>query len=205
MKIFIFALAMCMSALPALGQERFPPLAPDQMTPDQKDTADQIIASRGNLNGPFQAWLRDPALSDRLQKLGQQIRWHSTLPVVVNEFAILITARHWTAQFEWYAHYPLAMKAGLAPAIADDLAAGQRPRNMPGDLAVAYDFSTQLHASGHVDDATYDAAVKQFGEKGVVDLIAVNGYYDLVSMTLNVAQVGIPGGAAPPLKPLPVN
>jgi len=202
MKAAMLVLGTIIAVAPAYGQERFLPLSAEQMTPEQKAIADAIVTSRGSLNGPFHAWLRDPALADRLQKLGEQIRFHSSLPAKLNEFAILITARHWTAQLEWFAHYPLALKAGLDPAIAADLAAGERPRDMPDDLAAVYDFSTQLHATGNVSDTVYDAAVKKFGEKGVIDLIAVNGYYDLVSMTLNVAHVALPAGTAPPLKSL---
>jgi 4-carboxymuconolactone decarboxylase len=186
----------------AQAQGRFAGLPPGQMTPEQKAIADAIVATRGSLNGPFNAWLRDPALADRLQKLGEQIRFHASLPPALNEFAILITARHWTSQFEWYAHYPLALKAGLEPAVAADLAAGERPAGMTPDETAIYDFSTSLHATGDVDDARYKAVLDRFGEKGVVDLIAVNGYYDLVSMTLNVARVSVPPGTAPPLKSL---
>jgi len=186
----------------AQAQDRFAELPPSQMTPEQKAIADAIVATRGSLNGPFNAWLRDPALADRLQKLGEQIRFHASLPPALNEFAILITARHWTSQFEWYAHYPLAMKAGLEPAVAADLASGERPAGMTPDETAIYDFSTSLHATGDVDDARYKAVLDRFGEKGVVDLIAVNGYYDLVSMTLNVARVSVPPGTAPPLKSL---
>jgi 4-carboxymuconolactone decarboxylase len=205
MKVAALAVGLLTAIVPVQAQERFAPLAPEQMSPAQASVADAIIATRGSLNGPFQAWLRDPALADRLQKLGEQIRFHSSLRPALNEFAILITARHWTSQFEWYAHYPLAIKAGLDPAIAADLAAGERPRNMPDDVATVYDFSTQLHAAGDISDSTYDAAVKKFGETGIVDLIAVNGYYDLVSMTLGVAHVGVPAGTTPPLKSLQDN
>jgi 4-carboxymuconolactone decarboxylase len=198
------ALFIALSAVPgcAFAQDRFVPMTQDQMSPEQKAIAAAIVASRGNMGGPFDAWLREPELADRLQKLGEQIRFHASLPPELNEFAILITARHWTSQFEWYAHYPLAMKAGLDPAIAADLADGERPRNMPDDVATVYDFSMQLHATGNVNDDVYASAVKKFSEKGVIDLIAVNGYYDLVSMTLNVAHVGVPAGASPPLKSL---
>ena len=189
-------------AAPACAAGRLAPLTADQMTPEQKAIADQIVATRGSMNGPFNAWLRDPPLADRLQKLGEQIRFHASLPSALNEFAILITARHWTSQFEWYAHYPLAMKAGLEPAVAADLAAGVTPRGMSDDEAVIYDFSIALHAHGDVDDQTYKRVLDRFGEKGVMDLIAVNGYYDLVSMTLNVARVLPPAGAPLPLKPL---
>ena len=195
-------LAFLLAASAAQGAERFAPLAPAAMTPEQKAIADAIVASRGSMNGPFNAWLRNPELADRLQKVGEQIRFHSSLPPALNEFAILITARHWTAQFEWYAHYPLAMKAGLESAVAADLAIGERPVGMSGDETAIYDFSMTLHALGTVDDATYKGVLDRFGEKGVIDLIAVNGYYDLVSMTLNVARVSVPPGAPLPLKPL---
>lgn len=193
------AITCCMSAHAA---DRFPPIAPEKMTPEQKAIADTIMSTRGSMNGPFYAWLRDPALADRLEKTGEQIRFHSSLPHALNEFAILITARHWSSQFEWYAHYPLAMKAGLEAPVADDLANGVRPRGMSDEEAIVYDFSTALHRSGTVDDDLYARALAKFGEQGVIDLIAVNGYYDLVSMTLGVARVGLPDGTAPPLKPL---
>jgi 4-carboxymuconolactone decarboxylase len=190
------------SALPARAEDRFAPLTPDGMTVEQKAIADQIVATRGSMNGPFNAWLRDPPLADRLQRLGEQIRFHSSLPGALNEFAILITARHWTSQFEWYAHYPLAMKAGLDPSVAEDLSQGTRPRAMTDDEAAVYDFSVALHRVGNVDDETYRRALDRFGEKGVMNLIAVNGYYDLVSMTLNVARVMPPPGTTLPLRPL---
>jgi 4-carboxymuconolactone decarboxylase len=192
-------LVLCASAHAA---DRFSPIPPEKMTPEQKAIADSIMTTRGSMNGPFYAWLRDPALADRLEKTGEQIRFHSSLPHALNEFAILITARKWTAQFEWYAHYPLAMKAGLEPSVAADLAAGVRPRGMSDEEALVYDFSTALHQTGTVDDDLYARAVAKFGEQGVIDLVAVNGYYDLVSMTLGVARVGLPDGVAPPLNPL---
>jgi 4-carboxymuconolactone decarboxylase len=202
MKIALATVAVLAFCASAHAADRFPPITPEKMTPEQKTIAGAIMTTRGSMNGPFYAWLRDPALADRLERTGEQIRFHSSLPHALNEFAILITARKWTAQFEWYAHYPLAMKAGLEPAVADDLAVGVRPRAMSDEEAIVYDFSMALHRSGIVDDDLYARAVAKFGEQGVIDLIAVNGYYDLVSMTLGVARVGLPDGVAPPLKPL---
>jgi 4-carboxymuconolactone decarboxylase len=202
MKPILISACLLLISSTADAEERFAPLAPEAMSPEQKAVADAIVATRGSMAGPFDAWLRDPALADRLQKLGEQIRFHSSLPRALNEFAILITARHWTSQFEWYAHYPLAMKAGLEPAVAADLAAGDRPRGMTDDEAAIYDFSLSLHATGNVEDAVYGRVRDRFGEQGVIDLIAVNGYYDLVSMTLNVARVGVPAGTPQPLKSL---
>jgi 4-carboxymuconolactone decarboxylase len=182
---------------------RFAPLAPEAMTRDQRAVAEAIASGpRGGLRGPFQAWLRSPQLADRLQKVGEYLRFHSSVPRRLNELAILIVARSWDAQFEWYAHHPLALEAGLDPAVAADIAQGRRPAAMQADEAVVYDFCTQLRATRHVSDEVLAAALGLLGEQGVVDLIAVNGYYDTVSMTLNVAEVPLPDGLEPPLKPL---
>ncbi len=182
---------------------RFPPMAMEAMSPEQRKVAEAIASGpRGGLRGPFQAWLRSPALADRLQKVGEYLRFSSTVPRRLNELAILMTARAWDAQFEWYAHHRLALEAGLDPAVAADIAEGRRPAAMRDDEAVVYDFCAELRASRTVGDATLAAALGLLGEAGVVDLIAVSGYYDLVSMTLNVAEVALPDGLAPPLKPL---
>jgi 4-carboxymuconolactone decarboxylase len=182
---------------------RFPPLARAAMTPAQTRVADAIVSGpRGGLRGPFQAWLRSPELADRLQKVGEHLRFYSTVPARLNELAILITARAWDAQFEWWAHHRLALEAGLDPAVAADIAEGRRPAALRPDEAVVYDFCTRLRATRRVDDPTLAAAMALLGEQGVIDLIAVCGYYDLVSMTLNVAEVPLPDGVEPPLKAL---
>jgi 4-carboxymuconolactone decarboxylase len=182
---------------------RFPPLDKEAMTPAQRDAAEAIASGpRGGLGGPFQTWLRSPDLADRLQKVGEYLRFSSSVPRRLNELAILITARAWDAQYEWYAHHRMAMAAGLDPAVAAELAEGRRPSSMQADEAVVYDFCTELRAMRTVSDATLKAALDLLGEQGVVDLIAVSGYYDIVSMTLNVAEVALPDGLEPPLKPL---
>jgi 4-carboxymuconolactone decarboxylase len=187
----------------AHAAERFPQLTTDNMTPEQKRVAEAITSGpRKSLSGPFNAWLRSPELGDRLQKVGEYIRFKTSLPPRLNEFAILIAARYWTAQYEWFAHYPLAIKAGLEPKVAAALAAGKRPPGMQADEKIVYDFCSELRNSRNVSDATFNAAVAKFGEQGVVDLIGVSGYYDTVSMTLNVARVGLPDGEQPPLKAL---
>ena len=197
---FLMGMAM---ATAASAQDRFPELTPEQMTPAQKGVADAIKSGpRGSIRGPFNAWLRSPELADRLQKVGEHIRFHSSLPPRLNEFAILITARHWNAKYEWYAHYPLALKGGLKPEVAADLAKGVKPRGMAADEAAVYAFCTELRRDRKVSDATYAAVRKLFGDQGVVDLIGVNGYYDLVSMTLNVAEVATPPDGALPLPDL---
>jgi len=194
------AAGLALAAGAAQAAERFPILSPEQMTPAQRQVADAIMAGpRKSLGGPFNAWLRSPELADRLQQVGEHLRFHSSVPTRLNEFAILITARAWDADYEWYAHYPLALKAGLKPEIAADLARGQRPRGMAADEAAVYDFVTELRATHRASDPTYAAVQKLLGDQGVIDLVALSGYYDLVSMTLNTAQVATPTDGALPL------
>jgi 4-carboxymuconolactone decarboxylase len=188
----------------ATGPERLPPRAPEEMTSRQREVAAAISGGpRGGLRGPFQAWLRSPEVADRFQKVGEYVRFNSTIPPALNELAILVTAREWTAQYEWYAHHALAMKAGLPPAIAEAIARGERPEGMDADQRAVYDFATELHRERSVSDAAYAAVMERFGEGGVVDLIAACGYYVAVAMTLNVSRVPLPEGVAPPLAPLP--
>jgi 4-carboxymuconolactone decarboxylase len=204
MKTILRAGAICVllagSAL-AVGADRFPEIPLEKMTPAQRTVADAIMSGpRKGMNGPFNAWLRSPELADRLQKVGEYVRFNSSLDKRLNEMAILMTAQHWGSQYEWYAHAPLAIKAGLDPAIVTALGAGKKPDNMKDDEVVVWEFTTQLRRDRNVDDAIYDKALERFGERGIMDLIAVNGYYDVVSMTLNVARVGPPSGEALPFK-----
>jgi len=199
--VFAAAVGLGIAAGAATAAERFPELKPAEMTPAQKAVADKIVSGpRKSMGGPFNAWLRSPELADRLQAVGEHLRFHSSVPPRLNEFAILITARAWDADYEWSAHYPLALRAGLKPAVADDLAKGKRPAAMAADEAAVYDFVTELRRTHRVSDPTYAAAKAVLGDQGVVDLIALSGYYDLVSMTLNTAQVAAPAGA-PQLPP----
>jgi 4-carboxymuconolactone decarboxylase len=199
---------------PAADNRRFKPIPFDQLTPEQRTLSDAIKsgpraklkssgASRpGPLGGPFNVWLRSPGIGDLVQKLGEEIRFRSSLAGKLNELAILVTARHWTSQYEWVAHHKLALEGGLNPAIAEDIAQGRRPAGMDADETIVYEFSRELHQTQGVSDATYQAALARFGERGVVDLISVNGYYSLVSMCLNVDRTPVPDGAPLPLPPL---
>ena len=181
---------------------RLPPIPPEAMTPALRTAADAITAGpRKGLRGPFNAWLRSPEFADRMQRVGEYIRFHSSLDARLNEFAILLTAAHWSSPYEWYAHYPLALKAGLRAGIADAVARGERPVGMHDDEEIVWEFCTQLRANRNISDKIYAAAVAAFGEIGVVDLIGVNGYYDAVSMTLNIAEVHPPEDAGVPIKP----
>lgn len=183
-------------------EERFKPLAPDQMTPEQRHTAEQILAGpRKTLRGPFQVLLRSPELGDRVQRVGEFVRFENSLPARLRELAILVTARFWTAQYEWYAHRKLALEAGLAPAICDALALRQQPSGMASDEMIVHAFASELLESKEVSDATFEAMAERFGERGIVDLIGTIGYYCIVSMALNVGRYPLPPDATP-LPPL---
>src|SRR5262249_5116142 len=140
------------------------------------------------------AWMRSPELGELLQKAGAYVRFRTSIPQHLNELAILITARHWTAQFEWWAHARLAARAGLDAKIIAAVARNRRPARMKKDEAAIYDFCTQLHRTKNVSDAAYRRVVALFGERGAMDLIGVTGYYTGVSMTLNVARHPVPPG-----------
>jgi 4-carboxymuconolactone decarboxylase len=185
----------------ALTGERMAPIPLDKMSEAQKKVANDIMSGpRGGMRGPFNAWLRSPELADRLQKVGEYLRFHTSLDKRVNEMAIIMTAQHWGSQYEWYAHAPLALKAGLDPSIVAAIGAGKKPEKMKDDEAIVWEFTTQLRRDHAVDDDIYAKALEKFGEQGVMDLIAVNGYYDVVSMTLNVARVMPPEGEQLPFK-----
>jgi 4-carboxymuconolactone decarboxylase len=183
--------------------ERFPRLGPDEMSPAQREVAAEISAGpRGEVRGPFIALIHNAELARRMQALGEQLRWRNKLPLPLLEMAVLYTARRWSCQFEWYMHEKLARKAALSPAIIDALAAGREPPGMSADEALVYRACTQAHATGRLDDTTFEAVRERFGRDGVLDLLLLNGYYSAMAMVLNTASMSLPDGAAPPLKPL---
>jgi 4-carboxymuconolactone decarboxylase len=182
-----------------LRGDRFAPLTSERLTPEQKTMVDDLLSgTRTSLGGPFNVLLRSPVMGNHAQKLGEYIRFKSAVPRRLNEMAILMTARWWASQYEWHAHKPLALEAGLSAAVIDDLQAGRRPARMQADEAVVYDFCTELRDRRRVSDTTFTAARRVLGEQGVVDLIALMGYYDLVSMVLNVDRYPLPDGAPLP-------
>ena len=159
---------------------------------------------RGRLDpdGPSALLLRSPDLMSRTQRVGEYLRFNSSLPRRLNEFAILITARQWHAQLEWFVHQPLAVKAGLAPAVTADLAQGKHPAGMTEDEEIVYQFCKEVHETKTVSDSVFKAAVDKFGERGVIDLIGLTGYYTMLAMVLNVARQPLPNGAPSPLPAL---
>jgi 4-carboxymuconolactone decarboxylase len=187
-----------------LRGDRFKGLTYDEMTPAQRTMIEHVLSGPrgGGAEGPFNVQLRSPEMGDLGQQFGAATRFATSVPRKLYELAIIITARHWTAQFEWTAHHRGALQAGVSPAVCDAIAAGRRPAAMPPDEEAVYNFATELLEKKQVSDATFDAAKKLLGEKGVVDLISVLGWYGTVSMYLNVDRYPLPEGTQPELKPL---
>lgn len=186
------------------SRERMGRIAPEDMTQEQRAAAAELASGpRGSVRGPFNVLLRSPGLMSPLQKVGEYLRFHCQLDRRIAEFATLIAARQWTQNYEWQAHHPLALKAGLKPEIAQALAEGRRPADMAKDEEITYDLLTEAFANKSVSDATYARAIDTFGERNVVDLLAIGGYYALLAMMLNVARTALPEGKSPALPHFP--
>lgn len=185
------------------AQDRLPPIPPEKMTDAQKKAVEEFRAARNaSVSGPFAAMLRSPEVMNRARAMGDYLRYKSVLPPRLSEFAILIASREWTQNYEWDAHYTLAMQAGLHPDVAAALAEGKRPARMAEDEEILYNLCTELHHTKGVSDATYQRAVAKFGEQGVIDAIGIQGYYTLLAMMMNTARTPLPEGHTPALKPL---
>ena len=180
---------------------RFRPLTYAEMSAEQKRMAHNILSGpRGAMGGPFNVLLRSPVMGDIAQELGAYARFGSSLEARLREMAIIMTARYWTAEFEWYAHKRAALEAGLDRAVVDAIAAGRRPAAMQPQETALYDFLDELLNLHRVGDETFAAAVAAFGERGIVDLIGTVGYYSLVSMLLNADEYPLPAGVEPELQ-----
>ena len=203
--VFVLALGLGWAAATGLhsaatGKEpRFPQLTLDQLDDQQRPLGEQIMKiSSVGLAGPYNPMLRSPVFARRMYDLLDYLRWHTSLPTRLNEFAILIQGRIWRSQVEWYAHYPLALKAGVSEQVAADLKAGRRPEGMQPDEAVVYDFCMELWTRHAVSDATFARAKTLLGEQQVVDLVGVSGTYVTVAMLLAAAEESVPPGKAEP-------
>jgi 4-carboxymuconolactone decarboxylase len=201
------AVLCCVCLSPVLAQDRMPPIPADKLTPAQKKSVELLAATpRGTagVGGPFIPLLRSPELMDRLQAVGEHLRFHNSLPQKLVEMTILITARHWTQQYEWNAHYPLALKAGLKAAIADAVSVGRRPESMAEDEEAIYNFVSELLQNHSVSDPTYARVLMRFGEQGIIDAAGIVGYYSTLGMIMNVARTPAQlGSTAPRLVPFP--
>src|SRR5215471_13546201 len=188
-------------ASPGLAQDRMPPIAADNLTDAQRKAADAFAEGRGYaVRGPFVPLLRSPEVMLRAKAMGDYLRFKSTLGPRLNEMVILITAREWTQQYEWNAHHPIALKAGLRPEIAAAIAEGYRPAAMAEDEEIAYDVATEILRLKRVSDPTYRRAVAKFGEQGVIDLLGVVGYYNFLAIVMNATRTALPANVAEPLK-----
>lgn len=180
---------------------RFPPFTLEDLNVYQKPLGEQVMkVSSIGLGGPYNLLLRSPVLGQRMFDLLAYLRWNSSVPLRLNEFAILIVARQWRSQVEWFAHGPIAVKAGLAPEIVADLKARKRPAHMKDDEAAVYDFVTELATTHEVSDATFERAKRLLGEQQLVDLTTVAGTYITLAMLLAMAREGVPAGKEPPFR-----
>lgn len=183
-----------------LQDDRLPPIPESEWTPDQRRLAQPIIdGPRGALISPFVPLLRSPELMDHAQRMGEYLRYRSSIGLRLSELAICITARQWSQQVEWAIHAPIAEREGIAPEALADIAQGRQPSALKADEAVLHAFCTELHHHHGVSDATWQAATALWGEQGVIDLIGVNGYYTFLSMVMNSARTTVPPSTAQPL------
>jgi 4-carboxymuconolactone decarboxylase len=191
---FIFFVSAASYAVPAMSQQRLPTIAPDQYNDDQKRAAEEFLAARKvPVFGPFEPMMHSPEVMSMARSMGDYLRYHSAIGNTLSELAILVTAREWSQDFEWYVHYPIALKAGVAKDIADAIGDGRRPAGMSTDEEIVYDFATELQKNKRVSDAIFNRAEQRFSKKGVVDLTGIVGYYTFLAMQLNMARYQSPG------------
>ena len=180
-------------AHPAGAADRLPTIPPAQYTDEQKKAAEEFVAARKvPVFGPFEPLMHSPEVMSQARSMGDYLRYKSALGNTLSELVILVTAREWTQDYEWYVHAPIALKAGIRPEVVNAIAEGRRPEGMNADETIVYDFSTELHRNKRVSDATFERAEKRWGKKGVVDLTGINAYYTLLAMQLNTAQYALP-------------
>ena len=187
----------------ASAQDRMPPLAANTLTDAQRKAIAEFKEARNaDISGPFVPLLRSPEVMSRARAMGDYLRFRSVLPPRLSEFVILMTARAWTQQYEWDAHYRLALTAGLKEETAKAIAEGRRPQGMQDDEELLYVFCDEVRKNQGVSDQTYSRMVAKFGEQGVIDTVGIMGYYTTLAMVMNTARTPLPAGATPALKPL---
>ena len=206
MRLSLGAVVLALGTSVSLGaQVRMPPIPADKMTDAQKKAAADFAAVRKtDPTGPFAVMLRVPELMDLSFKWREHVQFRSVLEPRLTELAIIIAARHWTQQYEWNAHYPLALKAGLKPELIAAVEEGRRPSRMAEDEEILYDLCTELQQNRGVSDVTYARALAKFGEPGIIEAVSLQGYYSLLAMVMNTARTPLPAGATrPPLAAFP--
>jgi 4-carboxymuconolactone decarboxylase len=178
---------------------RVPDIVVEQLSPEQRRVYDTIASGpRGKVQGPLRVWLHSADLADRAQALGAFCRYGTSLPPRLSELAIITIGAYWQAGFEWFAHAPLAEKAGIDPAAVEAIRTGKTPKFSRDDEAAVHGFAQELLNTHRVSDATYQRAVAALGQKAVIELVGILGYYSLISMTLNAFEVALPPGAPEP-------
>jgi 4-carboxymuconolactone decarboxylase len=188
--------ALCMlQTFAAMAQDRLPPIPPEKYDEAQKKAAAEFLAARKvPVFGPFEPLMRSPELMNQARAMGDYLRYKPAVGTTLSELVILVTAREWTQDYEWHVHQPIALKAGIKPEILDAIRDGRRPVGMSEAQEIVYDFSDELHRNKRVADATWERALKKFGEQGVVDLVGINGYYTFLAMTMNASRYPLPPG-----------
>jgi 4-carboxymuconolactone decarboxylase len=204
-KLTVLACLALSLALPVAAAEnmRFAPITPDKFSAKQQEFAKLLTSSprNGNVNNPpFKVYFRSPEFGVEAIRMSDYLRWGTGLDPRLVEFAILISARSWDSNYVWHAHYPAAVKGGLDPSVAADMAAGKRPTKMKADEAIVYDLLTQMYRDKNVNDAAYNAAVAKYGEKGVTDIIGIAAYYGITAMALIAAKAPVAPGDEPKLQ-----
>ncbi len=188
----------CMISSVAMAQSRLPAIPPDQYNDQQKKAAEDFLAARKvPVFGPFEPLMYSPEVMSQARAMGDYLRYKSGVGNTLSELAILITAREWTQDYEWYVHAPIAAKAGIKPSIIEAIRDGRRPTGMSEDEEIVYDFSSELHKNKRVSDRAFARAEQRFGKPAVVDLVGINAYYTLLAMQLNVARYAMPKDGTP--------
>ena len=204
--VLLTSLALLLTyAMTATAQDRMPPIPENAMSAEQQAAVEEFKRARNTnvFRGPFVPLLRSPEMLSRARNVGDYVRFNSVLPPRLSEFVILITARHWTQNYEWSVHAAIAEREGLEPGIINAVADGRRPESMVADEAVVYDFCTELLRTQGVSDPTYARMVSHFEEIGVIDTIGIMGYYSMLAMVMNTARTPLRDGAQPPLSSFP--
>jgi 4-carboxymuconolactone decarboxylase len=184
---------LAIAASAARAEERLPTIPPAQYTPEQRQAAADFEAARKvPVFGPFEPLMHSAELMSQARAMGDYLRYRSAIGNTLSELAILITAREWTQDYEWFVHYPIALKAGIRQEIADAIAEGRHPATLSPDEEIVFEYSTELLKNKQVANATFERAKARFGSKGVVDLTGIVGYYTFLAMQLNAAQYPAP-------------
>ena len=202
--LLLLAVMVVGMAVSGRAQDRMPPIPAGRLTDAQKKAIEEFKAARAvDISGPFVPLLRSPEVMNRARAMGDYLRFRSSLPPRLSEFVILLTARHWTQQYEWHAHQPLALQGGLRGEVVKAIADGRRPDAMAEDEDAVYTLWDEVQRNQSVSDATYARAVAKLGEQGVIDVLGITGYYTMLAMVMNTVRTPLPDGVKPALAPLP--